>query len=125
VSAYFVAAQLAPTVSNVYEYELYSFPSESPDVRRKPRRIGSFNIDTYQYPPPFLLLPRALRILSPDFLRFRMVWFALNGTVLLIGLLAVARVLGPVAGRRALLLSHSSWPPTSRSARCKSEICKR
>jgi hypothetical protein len=105
VSAYFVAAQLAPTVPNVYEYELYSFPSESPDARRKPRRIGSFNIDTYQYPPPFLLLPRALRILSPDFLRFRMVWFALNGAVLLIGLLAVARVLGPVAGRRALLLS--------------------
>ena len=105
VSAYFVAAQLAPTVPNVYEYELYSFPSESPDARRKPRRIGSFNIDTYEYPPPFLLLPRALRILVPDFLRFRMIWFALNGAVLLIGLLAVARVLGPVAGRRALLLS--------------------
>jgi hypothetical protein len=64
-----------------------------------------FNIDAYEYPPPFLLLPRALAILVPDFLRFRMIWFALNGGVLLIGLLAVARMLGPIAGRRALLLS--------------------
>jgi hypothetical protein len=34
-----------------------------------------------------------------------MFWFALNGAVLLIGLLAIVRVIGPVAGTRALLLS--------------------
>ncbi len=72
---------------------------------RRPRRIESFDIDVYEYPPPFLLIPRALMILAPDFLRFRMIWFALNGAVLLIGVLAVARMLGPVAGTRALLLS--------------------
>jgi hypothetical protein len=105
LSAYFVAAQSAATVPNVYEYELYSFPSDRPDAPRKPRRIESFNVDAYEYPPPFLLLPRALMLLAPDFLRFRMIWFALNGMVLLIGLLAVAGALGPVAGRRALLLS--------------------
>jgi alpha-1,2-mannosyltransferase len=105
LSAYFVAAQSAATVPNVYEYELYSFPSESPTALRKPRRIETFNVDAYEYPPPFLLAPRALMIVVPDFLRFRMIWFALNGAVLLIGLLAVVRVLGPVAGRRALLLS--------------------
>jgi hypothetical protein len=105
VSAYFVAARLAATVPNVYEYELYSFPAESPTALRKPRHIEMFNIDAYEYPPPFLLLPRTLAILAPDFLRFRMVWFGLNGAVLLIGLLAVVRVLGPVTGTRALLLS--------------------
>jgi hypothetical protein len=105
LSAYFVAAQAAATVPNVYAYELSSFPSEGPNAPRKPRQIESFNVDAYEYPPPFLLLPRALMIVVPDFLRFRMIWFALNGTVLLIGLLAVARALGPVAGRRALLLS--------------------
>jgi hypothetical protein len=105
LSAYFVAAQLVPTVPNVYEYELYSFPSNNPNEPRKARPIGSFNIDAYEYPPPFLLLPRAIRVVSPEFLRFRMIWFALNGAVLLIGLLAVARVLGPVAGRRALLFA--------------------
>jgi alpha-1,2-mannosyltransferase len=105
VSAYYVAARSAATVPNVYAYELYSFPAESPTSRRKPRTIEMFNIDAYEYPPPFLLLPRALAILAPDFLRFRMIWFALNGAVMLVGLLAVARMLGPFAGTRALLLS--------------------
>ena len=105
LSAYYVAARAVATVPNVYAWELYSFPDEGPTVPRKPRIIGSFNIDAYEYPPPFLLLPRALAILTPEFLRFRMVWFALNGAVLVIGLLVVARMLGPVAGTRALLFS--------------------
>ena len=105
LSAYYVAARSVATVPNVYAWELYSFPDEGPTAPRKPRPIGSFNIDAYEYPPPFLLLPRTLAILTPEFLRFRMVWFALNGAVLVIGLLIVARMLGPVAGTRALLLS--------------------
>ena len=105
LSAYFVAARAAPTGHDIYSDDLYSFPSEKPDAVRKPKNIDSFNIDVYEYPPPFLLLPRALMVLVPDFLHFRMVWFALNGTVLLIGLLAIVRVLGSVAGTRALLLS--------------------
>ena len=105
LSAYYVAARSVATVPNVYAYELYSFPAESPTELRKPRPIESFNIDAYEYPPPFLLLPRTLAILVPDFLRFRMIWFALNGAVLVIGLVVVARMLGPVAGARALLLA--------------------
>jgi len=105
LSAYYVAARSAATVPNVYADELYSFPSKDPTAQRKPRRIESFNIDVYEYPPPFLLLPRTLAILAPDFLRFRMIWFGLNGAVILIGLLTVVRMLGPVAGTRALLLS--------------------
>jgi hypothetical protein len=105
LSAYYVAARSVATVPNVYAYELYSFPAESPTALRKPRPIESFNIDAYEYPPPFLLLPRTLAILAPDFLRFRMVWFALNGVVMVVGLLMVARMLGPIAGTRAVLLS--------------------
>jgi alpha-1,2-mannosyltransferase len=105
VSAYFVAARALPTAPNVYSYDLYSLPSETPDAVRKPKRIDSFNIDVYEYPPPFLLLPRALAILAPDFLHFRMIWFALNGAMMLIGLLAVIRVVEPLTGTRALLLS--------------------
>jgi hypothetical protein len=105
LSAYYVAARSAATVPNVYAWELYAFPETDPNALRKPRRIGTFNIDAYEYPPPFLLLPRALAIVTPEFLRFRMVWFALNGAVLIIGLLVVARMLGPVAGTRALLYS--------------------
>jgi alpha-1,2-mannosyltransferase len=105
LSAYYVGAGSVATVPNVYAWELYSFPDEDPTAPRKPRPIGSFDIDAYEYPPPFLLLPRTLAILAPEFLRFRMVWFALNGAVLVIGLLVVARMLGPVAGTRALLFS--------------------
>lgn len=105
LSAYYVAARSVATVPNVYAWELYSFPDEDPAAPRKPRPIGSFDIDAYEYPPPFLLLPRMLAVLTPEFLRFRMVWFALNGAVLVLGLLVVARMLGPVTGTRALLFS--------------------
>jgi alpha-1,2-mannosyltransferase len=92
-------------VPDVYAEELYSLPSAGPGAIRKPKPIGSFNVDVYEYPIPFLLLPRALEILAPDFLHFRMIWFALNGAAVLGGLLAVVRMIGPVAGTRALLLS--------------------
>jgi hypothetical protein len=106
VSSYFVAGQAVTTEPNIYdEFKLYSFPQTNMNVPRKPRPIGSFDIDVYEYPPPFLLLPRALAILAPQFLNFRMLWFALNGSLILIGLLAVARIFDPATGTRALLLS--------------------
>jgi hypothetical protein len=109
LSAYFVAANLVDTTPNVYDDALYSLPRDKPVGPRNPRRIGTFNIDVYEYPPPFLLLPRATALLAPDFLRNRMLWFALDGAVILIGLLVVAASLGPVAGTRGLLLSPLVW----------------
>jgi alpha-1,2-mannosyltransferase len=105
VSSYFVAGQYIATEPNIYDDKLYSLPTQDPNAPRKPRPIGRFNIDVYEYPPPFLLLPRALAIVAPQFLNFRMLWFALNGSLVLIGLLAVARMFDPVTGPRALLLS--------------------
>jgi len=106
MTAYFVAAQSAATVPNIYdEYKLYSLPTQDPAAPRKARTIGPFDIDAYEYPPPFLLLPRALAIVAPQFLRFRMLWFALYGSVVLIGLVAVARVFDSFTGTRVLLLS--------------------
>jgi hypothetical protein len=106
VTAYFVAGQSVATEPNIYdEFKLYSFPQTNMNVPRKPRTIGPFDIDPYEYPPPFLLLPRALAIAAPQFLNFRMLWFALNGSLVLIGLLAVARMFDPVTGTRVLLLS--------------------
>jgi hypothetical protein len=105
MTAYYVAAQSVATAPDIYdEYRLYSFPTQDPDAPRNARTIGQFNIDAYEYPPPFLLLPRALAIVAPQFLNFRMLWFALCGSVVLIGLLAVTRMFDPVIGTRALLL---------------------
>ena len=92
--------------------EQHSFPRERPGVQRRPKPLGSFNIDAYEYPPPFLLLTRALQFVAPDFLRHRMIWFALEGSFILFGLFVVARSLGPAAGTRALMLSPLVWAST-------------
>jgi hypothetical protein len=106
VSAYYVAAQSVDSHPNVYDNSLYSMPDDDPATSpRKARMIGPFRVDVYEYPPPFLILPRALRLLLPDFQPFAIFWFALNTAVLLIGLLLTARFLGPRAGMRALLLA--------------------
>src|SRR5262249_32186669 len=108
-SAYFVAARAADAVPNVYDDSLYSLPGGDPTGIRKPQMIGPFAVDVYEYPPPFLLLPRALRLLTPDFMRFRMLWFGLNCGILLVVMVVVAPLLGPAAGTRALLLAPLVW----------------
>ena len=74
-------------------------------------------------PPPFLLLPRTLAILTPEFLRFRMVWFALNDAMLVIGLLVVARMLR--RGARTLLLSPLVLASDIPIAPCRLATCRR
>ena len=112
VTAYYVAGKAASDVPNVYDDALYSLPGDR-SAPRRPRLLDGFRVDVYEYPPPFLLLPRLLFRVAPDFARFRLVWFALNLAVVLAVLLAVARRLGPAAGTRALLLSSLVWasPP--------------
>jgi len=105
LSAYFVAAQAAGQGHNPYDNTLYDLPNDNPSGIRKPRTIGPFNVDVYEYPPPFLLLPRLLGLLAPDFLRFRSLWFALNLAIVLVVLPVVARALGPPAATRAMLLA--------------------
>jgi len=109
LSAYFVAARAADHVPNIYADSLFTRPDDDPTTIRKARMIGPFKIDVYEYPPPFLLLPRALRLVFPDFLRFRMMWFGLNSAVILLAMLVLARWLGPSIGTRALLLSPLVW----------------
>jgi len=105
LTAYFVAGKAASSQPNVYADSLYTARDDDPTKIRKPLKMGAFDVDVYEYPPPFLLLPRALHHLTPDFLRLRMLWFAICGGVVLLSMLLVARMLGPSAGTRALLLS--------------------
>ncbi len=116
VSAYFVAARAADHVPNVYADSLYTSRDDDPTKVRKALMIGPFKIDVYEYPPPFLLLPRALRLAFPEFPQFRMMWFGFNSAVVLLAVLVLARLLGPAAGTRALLLSPLVWAaPTTLS----------
>jgi hypothetical protein len=108
LTAYFIAARAADTTPNVYDDALSSLPGDSPAVRT-PRMLGPFGIDGYEYPPPFLLLPRALGLVISDFVRLRMAWFGINVGVLLTAMIVVARTLPPAAGTRALLFIPLVW----------------
>ncbi len=109
VSAYYVAAQATSDSPNVYDPKLYTAPEDNGVGIRKPKTLGSFNVDVYEYPPPFLAVPRWLELAAPEFLPFRMVWFGLNGLAILTAFMLVARSLGSAVGTRALLLSPLVW----------------
>jgi alpha-1,2-mannosyltransferase len=109
VSAYFVASGAARDEGGVYRAELYTAPGDDGRGVRKPLMLGRFGVDVYEYPPPFLLLPRVLRQVAPDFLAFRLLWFVLGGAVVILAMVLVARALPPLAARRALLLAPLVW----------------
>src|SRR5205814_8276690 len=53
---------------------------------------GRFKVERYEYPPPFLLLPRLLGALTGhDFLRLRALWFACMTLPLMLALGLLAR----------------------------------
>lgn len=108
-TAYFVAARAASTSPDIYEDSLYTARDDDPTKVRKPLRMGLFRVDVFEYPPPFLLLPRALRLMAPDFLPFRNLWFGVSGAFVLAAMIAAAGALGPVVGTRALLLLPLAW----------------
>jgi hypothetical protein len=109
VSAYFVASGAARDDGSVYRNELYTAPGDKGTGARKPLMLGRFGIDVYEYPPPFLLLPRALRQVVPGFPAFRLLWFVLGFVVVALAMVLVARALPPPAARRALLLAPLVW----------------
>ena len=109
VSAYFVAAGAAREGRSVYRDELYTAPDDDGRGVRKPLALGRFGIDVYEYPPPFLLLPGALRAVVPGFPGFRLLWFVLNGVVVAFVMVRVARALPSPTARRALLLAPLVW----------------
>jgi len=109
LSAYFVAGEAVAQGKDVYDPALYNAPDDTGIGQRRARMIGRFGIDVFEYPPPFLLVPRAFRLLTTDFFRMRALWFGLNAAVVLVAMLVVARRLGPSVGTRALLLLPIFW----------------
>ena len=103
-TAYAEGARFASDrVANVYDRSLYV---PAPD---RPRHIGPLKVDPFHYPPTFLLLPGAVRVLAPAFLDSRRVWFGLQALVLGGALLAVGWWVGGERGRRVALLAPLAW----------------
>lgn len=100
LTAYSEAARLATEGSpNIFTPELYF-----------DRKLGSFNVDAYHYPPTFLMLPLALRTLAgADFVHQRMLWFGISALVLLLAMAAAAAALEPRARRRAIAVAPAVW----------------
>lgn len=89
--------------ANIYD-DRYGSTIDTPAELPSAVDIGPLTMDTYEYPPQFLLLPRALQALTGDFLALRAVWFLLSAATLAWAVVALARWLGGDADRRMRLL---------------------
>jgi hypothetical protein len=121
-TAYYEAARLAGTLPNLYDDAAYrravhdSLPpwQQSGDRRRT---LHGFFVDQYEYPPPFLLLPRVFIALGVDFLQARALWFVLQTALVVAALLLLAWHLGDEWGGRFTLLAPFIYvsPPVQTS----------
>jgi alpha-1,2-mannosyltransferase len=107
LSAYTEAARLAPTGVNVYDPAVYQDPLGKGDDRE--RFIGPLVVDRYEYPPPFLLLPRLALVTGADFFIIRRGWFAVQGLLTLAAAWLLAYWIGGRAGMVAALLVPALW----------------
>jgi len=113
LSSYTEAARLAPSGVNIFDVGQYSDPARPGE--NKPRFIGSFEVDLYQYPPAFLILPRAAVAAGLDFFTIRRLWFAIQSVVLFVAMVLLARWIGGSSGLLVLLLVPIVWlSPTTR-----------
>jgi hypothetical protein len=76
--------------TNIYRMDLYD-----------PRQIGPLKVDSFHYPPPFLLLPAAVHAAAPDVFAFRRLWFVMQCGVLAGVIFGLARWIGGEAGAYA------------------------
>jgi hypothetical protein len=90
-SAYYEAARRVHEVANIYDHGLYL------------GRMGPLFVDDYLYPPPFLLLPRALLLVSSDFFTLRSLWFIVELALLIAAMARLARYVGGRSGATAAL----------------------
>jgi alpha-1,2-mannosyltransferase len=102
-SAYHEAARLAPSVANVYDPAHVRTPLEGGKL--KALKIGRFDVDLYEYPPPFLLPFYAAQRMGGDFFRLRALWFAVDLTIVALGLALLAWHIDGRAGAAAALLA--------------------
>jgi hypothetical protein len=105
VSSYWVACDRIDSAHDIYAEEIYSLPQVDRSAPRVGRPLGPLIVDQYEYPPPFLVLPRLIATATADFWGFRRVWFALNLAVVVAGVILVATRFDRVLATHALWLT--------------------
>ena len=103
-TAYWTAATRIKQAPDVWDIAISSLGQDPATGRLIPRTMGAFNVDPYEYPPTFLLVPRALAAVTPDYVAFRHVWLLLNAVLVIAGMAVIARELDAATGRRTLWL---------------------
>lgn len=100
LTAYTESARLAAEGEpNVYSEEHYAG-----------RKLDSFTVDLYQYPPTFLLLPMAMRaIAGGDFLAVRAIWFSASALTLMLAIGLIAFRLEPAGRLRVIGMAPLIW----------------
>lgn len=97
LSAYVAAGdRLGEPGARIYDAASYERTAEDA-TRRIP--LHGLEQDVYEYPPPFLLIPKALLLVSHDFRVLRAIWFVAM-TAFLLG--AMALTASWIGGRRGL-----------------------
>jgi alpha-1,2-mannosyltransferase len=105
LTAYMHGALLSRSATaNVYEMAFVDTAREVP-LPPSAAHFAPFTLDAFGYPPPFLLLPRALLALTTDFLSQRVLFSAGSLLLLLLACALTARTLGGAAERRLWLLT--------------------
>lgn len=113
LTSYTEAARLAPSGVNIFDISQYA--TEPRSGQFEPRYIGRFEVDLYQYPPAFLVLPAAASTVGLDFFQVRKLWFVMQAALLVGVMLLLARWVGGRQGLLALLLIPAVWlAPTTR-----------
>jgi alpha-1,2-mannosyltransferase len=112
-TAYWQAATEVERGPDVYAPANYSTGRVGPDGRELPRFIGPYAVDPYEYPPTFLLLPRALTVIAPGFPQFRLLWGFMNLAVVIAAVALVARRVDRENGSRSLWLAPLALAPLS------------
>lgn len=112
-TAYWTAATRIREAPDVWDGAVYSQGQDPATGRLIPRTIGAFNVDPYEYPPTFLLAPRALAAVTPDYAAFRHVWLLLNVALVIAGMAVISRHLDAATGQRTLWLLPLAIVPIS------------
>lgn len=96
-------------VGNVYDARFYAVLDRSAKPALTVRNMDGWLGDPFQYPPPFLLLPRLALALTNDFLAVRTGWYVLQLLLFLSVALAVSAWIGGRTGWTAALLIPAVW----------------
>lgn len=106
LSAYVHGAILSTDpAANVYDAAFLHIIREDLPLPDSAASFAPFKLDAFGYPPSFLLVPRALLLLTRDFASHRILFSAASLALVAYSCAALAKTLGGVAERRIWLLS--------------------